>query len=152
MKHRLSHQQTEVIQLIGLAVTGIFPWIMSFVSIQFLPILWGIVGAFLINSVGFYFSFRIYKAEFDEKFLYLTRRLKKKKIALKDVKQVKTLPFPIYVFLGHAYILSLKYSDSNKQKKAFVISRGLFSWTPTIDSISEINLFKQYILDRKYGR
>lgn len=152
MRHRLSHQQTEIIQLTGLIIAGILPWAIALISFQFLPLIWGLIGAVLLNSLIFYFSLKIYKAEFDADFLYLTRRLIKKKIDLKEIKEVKTLPFPIHIFFGNAYLLSLNYSDSNKQKRVFIISRGLFSWTPTIDSISEINLLRQYILYKKYGR
>jgi len=152
MKHRLSHNQTEILQLTGLVATGIMSWVIALISIKFLPLIWALTGAGLISGLTFHFSLRIYKAEFDVNFLYLTRRLNKKKIDLKYVIDVKTFPFSIYLFLGHAYIISLKYSDANKQKKAFVISRGLFSWTPNVNSISEITLFRQYILEKKYGR
>jgi hypothetical protein len=152
MKHRLSHNQTETIQLTGIVGTGILPWVIVFISIKFLPLIWGVTGATLISGLTFYFSLRIYKAEFDVDFLYLARRLNNKKIDLKHVIEVRTFPFSIYLFLGHAYIISLRYIDANKQKKAFVISRGLFGWTPTVDSISEITLFRKYILEKKYGR
>ena len=134
--------------LIGLSL----PWIIIFAFINPLPLIWGVAGAVLINGLIFYFSFRVYKAEFDENFLYLTRRMTKRKIDLKDVIEVKTFPFPIYLFLSHAYITSLRYVDDAKQKKAFMITRGSYSWTPTIDSITEVTLFRQYILEKKYGR
>ena len=119
---------------------------------QFLPRILGVSFAVIINGLTFYFSLRLYKAEFDRNFLYLTRRLSDKKIDLKEVEQVKVFPIPIYLYFGHAYILSIAYRTSNKSKKVFTISKGSFSWTPSIDKISEISLFREYIQSRKYGR
>ncbi len=149
MKYRLSHNQTEVIQLTGIVGTGILTSVITFISIKFLPIFWSITIPLLISFLMFYFSLRIFKAEFDINYLYLTRRLNKMKIDLNDVIEVRALPFSIYLYFGHAYIISLSYIESDKRKNAYILSRGLFSWTPTLNSISEINLLRQYIRDKK---
>jgi hypothetical protein len=151
MKHRLSHQQTELIQLTGLTYFGFIPWMLIVLSFLFLPLIASIIFATIIIGFTFYFSFRIYKVEFDADFLYLSRRLRKTKIGLKDVLTVKTFPFPVYLFLGQAYILSISYTKGNKPKTVFTISRGLFSWRPTIDTISELKLFREYIQTKQHG-
>ncbi len=152
MKHRLSHQQTEIIQLTGLASFGFLPWMLVLLSFLFLTLVGGIIVTILISGLTFYFSLRIYKVEFDVDFLYLTRRLRKKKINLNDIVAVKTIPFPIYFFLGQAYILSIMYTNASRRKKVFTISRGVFSWSPTTDTISEIKLFRDFIQTKKLGR
>ena len=152
MKYRLSHQQTEIIQLIGLVITGIFPWLIVLIFINTLPLTWAIIGAVLINSLTFYFSLRIYKAEFDTDFLYLKKRLISKKIPLENVVNIKSLPFPIYIYFGHAYILTLTYIEKDRPQKIFIISREIFSWRPTLDNVTEIGLLRQNILSKKYGR
>jgi hypothetical protein len=151
MKHRLSHQQTELIQLTGLISFGFIPWMLIVLSFLFLPLIASIIFASIIIGFTFYFSFRIYKVEFDADFLYLSRRLRKTKIDLNDVLTVKTFPFPVYLFLGQAYILSISYTKGNRPKTLFTISRGLFSWRPTIDTISELKLFREYIQTKQHG-
>jgi len=138
--------------LTGLIVSGILPWAIAMLSFQFLPLIWGVSFAVIINGLTFYFSLGLYNAEFDRNFLYLTRRLNAKQIDLKEVEHVKAFPIPIYLYFGHAYILSIAFRTSKKSKKVFTISKGSFSWTPTIDKISEISLFREYIQSRKYGR
>jgi len=152
MKYQLTHKQTEIIQITGLIITGILPWIITLALIQFLPLTWCIIGAVIVNSVTFYFSLRFYKAEFDTDFLYLTRRLNKRKIDLKDVKEVRAFPFPVHLFFGTAYIISLSYIDTNRRKTVFVISRRSTSLVPTIDTLQELTRFREYVQNKKYGR
>jgi hypothetical protein len=149
MKYRLSHRQSGIIELTGLVIGGIVPWAIAIIFIQFIPIFWGALVAILINLLTFYLSLRMYKAEFDADFLYLSRRLNSKKIRLEDVGGLKIIPFPFYVYLGHSYLLSIRYSDDGKQKKAFVLSRGASGWAPTIESIAEIRLFREYFQNKK---
>jgi hypothetical protein len=138
MKHRLSHQQTEIIQLTGLVTFGFIPWAIVLTSFLFLSFIWGIIFAILITGLTFYFSLRIYKVEFDVDFLYLTRRLQKMKIDLNDIVTVKTFPFPVYLFLGQAYILSIVYTSANRRKRYLqyheVYLVGIQQLTPSLKS------------------
>lgn len=149
MKYRLSLQETEIIQLTGLATFGLIPWILVLISFLLFPLLVGIVVLVLISCLTFFFSLRIYKVEFDIDFLYLTRRLLKKKIDLYNIVTVKVFPFPVYLFFGQAYIVMVVYTNDNRREKVFTISRKLYSWTPTRDNVFEIKLFRKYINDKK---
>lgn len=149
MKYRLSHQWTDNIQLTGMAIFGALPWLVAFILYWFFPLIWCVLAALLLNCLTFLFSLRLYKAEFDLDFLYLTRRLLKKKIGLKGVDEIKTFPFPVYFYLSHAYFLSIRYNEAGTMKRAFLISRGKYLGSPRIDNIFEIAFFRKFVQNKK---
>jgi len=79
VKHRLSHKQTEIVQLVGLVSFGFWPWLLILPLYIFLPVLPVLIITVLLGGITYYFSLKVYRIEFDPDFLYYSRRSKKGK-------------------------------------------------------------------------
>ena len=150
-KHRLSNEQTTQIQLTGLVLGGILPWTVALLLIGLVPFAWAAIGAGLVNLLTLLLSLQLYKAEFDRQFLYLSRRTRFKQVDLRDVEKISPWPFPVTLVFNTAYILTVTYVKEGQTGKAFILTAGQPGWKPTVESIPQLGLFRQYVSQRRAG-
>ena len=151
-KHRLSNEQTTQIQLVGIVLGGILPWVVALLLIGLIPFAWAAVGAGLVNIFTLLLSLQLYKAEFDRQFLYLSRRTVYRQVDLRDVEKIAVWPFPVSLVFNTAYILTLTYAKEGRNRKAFILTAGQPGWKPTVDAIPQLGLFRAFVSDRQLGQ
>jgi hypothetical protein len=151
-KHRLSNEETAQIQLVGMVLGGILPWVVAILLIGFVPFAWAAVGAGLVNIFTLLLSLQLYRAEFDRQFLYLSRRTVYRQVDLRDVERIAVWPFPVSLVFNTAYMLTVTYVKDGRKRKAFILTAGQRGWKPTVDAIPQLGLFRSYVRNRRLGQ
>jgi hypothetical protein len=155
MKRQISHDQTQLIQLLffllGLTLASFLAVLFfnGFSDLGKAPLIGSVI---LVGLLFYYYSTKFYKVLFDNDFLYFSKFRQANKISIDKVISIKTSVFPLRFFYRNVYVLTIEFTDNDLTKKIKFLSKGATGLVGTTTNIPYFDILRQLISDKKYGR
>lgn len=107
---------------------------------------------FGFGLLAWYYSATFSSVSFDSDFIYVSRFRSASKIGIEKILDVKPCVFPIRIIHTNTYIVTITYTDLDRTKKFRFLSKGSFRNVGSIRGISDLDVLKQLVSEKKYGR